>query len=544
MSLMIEQVLKQGVAAHNGGKLQEAERLYRTILKSKPKHADANHNLGVLALSVNQPEVALPLFKTALESNPKIEQFWLSYVGTLIKENRFEEANRALKKSSKKNYLAKHVLSALGQQLSLEINNPTPPQSKLNTLLEHFQKNRYADAEELAISISQEFSNHEFSWKILGAVLKKTGRLSSSVVASEKAAALAPEDPEAHNNLGVTLKELGRLAEAEACYKKALALKVDYAEAHNNLGNTLKELGRLDEAEVGYRRALALRSNYAEAQSNLGVLLYELAQFSKAADMLEGNKERHSQSYRLKCFYGLNDRHRFYKQLRFLLEEDEINATIGSLTSRAEIRYGVKMTNVFAADPFTYVLKRDLTEKYNFKKTFVQPVARILEKKSVSYRPQDLLTKGTQTSGNVFLSNIDPIKKIEQILRVEIDKYRTRFKHSDEGFLRRWPEKFDMNGWLINMKSGGKLAPHMHEFGWLSGAVYINVPPKKEPNSGNFALCIDDEKCEEGGQENRHQIIDVVTGSLVLFPASLMHYTIPFESDDERIVLAFDVKPK
>jgi hypothetical protein len=36
----------------------------------------------------------------------------------------------------------------------------------------------------------------------------------------------------------------------------------------------------------------------------------------------------------------------------------------------------------------------------------------------------------------------------------------------------------------------------------------------------------------------------VTTGSLCLFPASLLHYTIPFESNDDRIVLAFDVKPK
>jgi hypothetical protein len=40
------------------------------------------------------------------------------------------------------------------------------------------------------------------------------------------------------------------------------------------------------------------------------------------------------------------------------------------------------------------------------------------------------------------------------------------------------------------------------------------------------------------------KVIDVVTGSMVLFPASLMHHTIPFESEEERIVLAFDVIPK
>ena len=40
----IEQALQQ-VAAHKAGKLQEAERFYRAILQSQPKHPDANHNL-------------------------------------------------------------------------------------------------------------------------------------------------------------------------------------------------------------------------------------------------------------------------------------------------------------------------------------------------------------------------------------------------------------------------------------------------------------------------------------------------------------------
>ena len=42
MELTIEHLLQQGVAAHREGKLEEAERLYRTILQSQPLHPDAN----------------------------------------------------------------------------------------------------------------------------------------------------------------------------------------------------------------------------------------------------------------------------------------------------------------------------------------------------------------------------------------------------------------------------------------------------------------------------------------------------------------------
>ena len=101
MELTIDQALLQGVAAHKEGKLQEAERLYRAILQSQPTHPDANHNLGVLAVSVNKAHSALPLFKTALEANPKIEQFWLSYIDALIKEQQFENAKQVLEQAKK-----------------------------------------------------------------------------------------------------------------------------------------------------------------------------------------------------------------------------------------------------------------------------------------------------------------------------------------------------------------------------------------------------------------------------------------------------------
>ena len=65
--------------------MQEADRLYTAILKAQPKHPDANHNMGVLAVGVGKVEQALPFFKTALEANPATAQFWLSYIDALIK---------------------------------------------------------------------------------------------------------------------------------------------------------------------------------------------------------------------------------------------------------------------------------------------------------------------------------------------------------------------------------------------------------------------------------------------------------------------------
>ena len=116
MELTIEQALQQAVAAHKKGKLQEAEHLYRAILQAQPLHPDANHNLGLIEVSIDKADVALSLFKTALEANPKIEQFWLSYIDALIKERQFDNAMQVIEQAKKQSIDGK-TLKLLDAQL-------------------------------------------------------------------------------------------------------------------------------------------------------------------------------------------------------------------------------------------------------------------------------------------------------------------------------------------------------------------------------------------------------------------------------------------
>ena len=286
MNLKIEQALQKGIEAHKEGKVQDAERIYRTILQSQPLHPDANHNLGVLAFSVNKAQVALPLFKTALEANPKIEQFWLSYIDALIKEKQFNNARAVLEQAVKRGLDNEKFNSLKAQIVPISqteySNSASPIQQQLSTLIEHYQNGRFNDAEKLATSITQEFPTNQFAWKVLGAVLGATGKKSKALDANQTAVALSPKDAEIHKNLGATLNELGRLDEAEASYKQAIALKPDYPAVHFNLGNMLHELGRLDDAEASYTKAIAFKPEYAEAQNNLGNTLQELGRLEDA----------------------------------------------------------------------------------------------------------------------------------------------------------------------------------------------------------------------------------------------------------------------
>jgi protein O-GlcNAc transferase len=164
----------------------------------------------------------------------------------------------------------------------IDTNFSKPSQQQLNSLLKYYQAGRYSDVEKLSISITKEFPEHPFAWKVLAVVLNQNGKISEALVACQKSTQLEPGDSGAHNNLGNTLKLLGRLVEAEASYRQAIALKPDYADAHYNLGITLKELGKLEKAEESYRQAIALKPNYAKAHNNLGVTFQELGKLEKA----------------------------------------------------------------------------------------------------------------------------------------------------------------------------------------------------------------------------------------------------------------------
>ena len=182
MELTIEQALQQGVAAHKSGKLQDAERLYRVILKSQPLHPDANHNLGVLAVSFNKAAAALPLFKTALEANPKIEQFWLSYIDCLIKLDDFDEASQVLI-DAKQNGVATAKLQVLEKRLqsSLVPDSSTRQQGfvdqsrsdhdELLPAIELREIGRYTEAQEWLNKFIGSHSNHPEALSLLSQVL-------------------------------------------------------------------------------------------------------------------------------------------------------------------------------------------------------------------------------------------------------------------------------------------------------------------------------------------------------------------------------------
>ena len=687
MELTLDQALHQGIEAHKAGKVLEADRYYTAILKAQPKHSDANHNMGVLAVDFGKVETSLQFFKTAIEANPAVAQYWISYLNTLIKLGRKDDAKNILdqamrqgvksesfyqiekkldslekntdantisEKSSEPSqdqleplinlYTQGNYQSALVQALQLlnqfpksvtlyniigaankglgkldeaieayneavsinpdyagayyNMGNALKDQGKLDKAVDAFSKalsvkSDYAEASNnmglvfekqgkldeaiesysKALSINPNYagayynmgnalkgqgkldkaveafskalsvkSDYAEAHNSIGLVFQKQGKLNEAIEAFAKASSIKPDYSVAYNNIGNVLRDMGKLDEAIEAFTKALSITPDYAKAYTNMGNALKDQGKTDEAIEAYTKALSITPDNPETTTNLAIVLFESTRFEEAAKLFSKNDSIYNQSYLLKCFYELDIKSKVSKQLDYLIKRGENNCVIGSYACRSAIRYGTNPENPFCNEPLKHVKKIDLTKKCDFKKIFIENAASVLSDGEVSHKSQGHLKNGIQTSGNIFTQVGSVTNLWQDVIRAELKNYKDHFDDSTEGLIRDWPSDFSLYGWLVSMKNGGELSAHIHDTGWITGSIYINVPPKLKNDSGNLVVATHDPKYEKGSVKDIKSI-DVVTGSLCLFPSSLLHYTIPFESNEDRIVLAFDVIP-
>jgi predicted Zn-dependent protease len=76
--------VRKGLAHLNVGRIDDAERLFRSVLKSEPDNPDANHALGTLAVRQGNLPLALRFLTAALQANPREARQWLSFAEALL----------------------------------------------------------------------------------------------------------------------------------------------------------------------------------------------------------------------------------------------------------------------------------------------------------------------------------------------------------------------------------------------------------------------------------------------------------------------------
>jgi len=168
---------------HRDGRLEEAEREYREILRKNPENVDAVRLLGRVALSAGRLTDAERLFRRATTLAP-------DFVGAIV------DLGRVLKEQ---NYF-EEAIQCFERVIELE---PGSPQG----------------------------------WFLLAGTLAPSARTGEAIDAYRKALELSPDFPGALLGLGHVLKTVGRQDEAVAAYRRCIELRPDNGESYWSLAN-------------------------------------------------------------------------------------------------------------------------------------------------------------------------------------------------------------------------------------------------------------------------------------------------------------------
>jgi predicted O-linked N-acetylglucosamine transferase (SPINDLY family) len=224
----IRATLREAVALHVNGRLDEALRLYEEILHTDPGQFDALHLSGVVAALTGNPAKAADLIGRAIAVDPSNAAAYNNRGRALSELRRWEEA------------------------------------------LDH-----YGRAATLQAGYAEPHCNS-------GNVLKDLGRWEDALRSYDRCLALDPGHVDACCGRGIALMALKRHDAAVASFDRAVGLRQDSAEAHYHRGNALCEMHDWHAALASYDRAIQAKSDFAEAHSNRGFVLGQLQQFEAA----------------------------------------------------------------------------------------------------------------------------------------------------------------------------------------------------------------------------------------------------------------------
>ncbi|MEO1957783.1 MAG: tetratricopeptide repeat protein [Methylophilaceae bacterium] len=382
----------------------------------------------------------------------------------------------------------------------------------------------------------------------LGTVFQRLGMLDEAISSYKKGLSINPQDARGHFNLGTALRDKGNLPEAITSYQQAIALFPNYTDAYNNLGETKRDYGDMDAAVKSYQAALSRNPDHPNANYNMGEFCYLAKQYSEAASYFERSQFDDWQARQMYSLYKAERFDDFKSTLDHVTKTTRhTSPLIATLATHYAINFEEEHHYNFCQNGVDYVYKNSIPTLADPNSALRKQLLHDIEHADIAERVQGMLHYGKQSAGNLFKRPEASFQQLAALIIQEFKHYKNHFSQSDCELIQSFPDELEFtSSWYVNMQQGGHLNAHIHEIGWISGAVYLAMP---EPNGNEGAF-------EYGTHGDGYPIQASKTksdfpasytlptaGDIVLFPSSLFHRTIPFQADEKRICVAFDLRP-
>ncbi|MBI36128.1 MAG: hypothetical protein CL568_00915 [Alphaproteobacteria bacterium] len=349
-------------------------------------------------------------------------------------------------------------------------------------------------------------------------------------------------------NLGNIYTDTGKLEKAEECYLNALEEDPSSIGISVSLANVYALTARPSRALKILHQILSYKDRLT--YNDLDDINFKIAEiyrdagsdfYDKAIEHYSRSGKRLSSSLWLELIYRSKDKKTYSESEEKILKTGEVNPLLAAVQTHASIRYKIPDRNLFCREPLSYIKLSKLSPQDGFNHDLVDKLLK--SSRGFDAKPQELLKSGSQTSGNVFLSSDPAFRTLKTIIFQKIEEYRSKFSESTDGFITKWPKNSELHGWIVDMKGGGLLKPHMHKLGWLSGSLYLSLKKISGSNAGNIVFDLKGASYPSDSKDFPSMECNISQGDIVMFPSSLFHYTVASEKNERRISLAFDVKP-
>ena len=595
-------LLQEAVNAHQAGKLELAQPLYRRFLADNAKHPTALQLLGLLHSQRGEYSLAIELMRESLRQFPQQAEVLNNLGNALAGCGRFKEA-----------------VDSYTQAIRLY---PRYADAFRNLGLSYLQLDIVEDARRCFQRCIDLHADDAAAWLGLGNVHKRQNDPELAIQCFEKALLLRPDYAEAHHNLGVCLGVTQRTSDALQHYNHARRLGLDRAELYHNLGGALVEAGQIGAAIDAYGAAIQRNPEDLISHRDLNNLLWEQGVLENYLDSYREALDKLPDSVPLCTAYAaaLNQNERLEDAERVLMQGlqrfPDASALKGllayTLEGQQRWRDALQMHASAVAMPdsipdhrisyarallacqrpeealqlaregarqipfdqralaylglcwrmldderdavlnqydrFIQVFEVPVPKRFTSIAEFNEKLAAILQPLHGGTRhlPRQTFRGGSRSRGTVLNRHEPEIAELVAGMAQCIQEYIARLpRDSAHPLCARIHGRFDFaDSWSVCLQRGGCHTMHIHQMGWISSAYYVQVPSETtgtDSHGGGITFGEPDINIGEHGMARR--IIQPVQGRLILFPSYMWHGTVPFDADEPRTAIAFDVVP-
>jgi uncharacterized protein (TIGR02466 family) len=528
-------LLNLGSVYLSGGQASAAEECFTRVVEIEPNSADGHFNLGLVMQGKEQYDQSEHHYTLALKHDPDALDVALC-LATL-------HANQGQQQSCVDR--SRKILHRDAAHLPARI-------LLLQALL---ALGHLAQADEALAQTPQQVAEQLQIQAIAGTLHSRNGRLAQAEKAYQAAIALGDTRPQTALNLARCLLESGDSLIAADVLRALIAQDDSVAEPHALLGLALHNADDNAAALAAYERALQIEPNGVHFMTAKATLLYELGNSEDAERTIDAaiaiapaivsphllRVEKRVAKADIKgalqaCEQYLQE---VGGECSMLAAKSFLLHAIGQESEASELAdYDTLLSTSIIAAPDYYA---DLA---SFNTALVE---HLLSHPSLSrHNAASKATQHGQQSGNLLFGELGPFKAFEHLLWQSAKRYvQALVRDPSHPFRANPPPLSALYAWAVVLGRSGYQTPHIHPTAWLSGVYYPKVPAIVEQLDSEqgwieFGAAPPEFAIAPGAPTRR---IKPEEGLLLLFPSYFYHRTVPYESDETRISIAFDFSP-